>query len=596
MSNMEIKEPPGDGALPVADMRWLWGYVWRYRRAAAGALICGAVGGLAAAAEPYLVALIIDRLRAGVVLEDLIGYGLALIGAAIVTVIAFFGQRYYSGQVAYFVNYDVRRDLFENLLRLDQAFFRRNPTGDLISRMYTDLDMIWRLLAIGFTRFSSAFVTLMVALVLLGTVSLPLTVVVFVVLIISTAFQVWAGLALSPVFERVQEQAGTLSTLVQDAFSGIQTIKTYAQEEGVAKAFARENDEYRTRWLYFKRRNEPVGMLPNMIAELTAGIVVVIGGIFTLQGSLTLGDFVQFLIYLAMIATVLLQLGTIYQRYQQTKGALTRLTLLLQPPQIKTAVDALPMPEACGEIRFENVGIREGGTWLLRGIHLTIPAGQTVALVGPTGCGKSLLVNLLARVNDPDEGRILIDGQDIRQMPLDDLRAMLAFVPQSTFLFSQPVHANIRMGSTQVSDDELDEAIHISRLSNDLPQLPHGLDTLVGEKGVMLSGGQKQRVAIARALVREPVILVLDDALSSVDTRTAADILAGLRRVLRSRTSIIIAHRMATVKDADCIVVLEAGHVVEQGSHTALVARAGVYAAMVARELSQEEASAYDYA
>jgi ATP-binding cassette subfamily B protein len=580
----------------TADMRWLWGYVLRYRRASVFALLSGAVGGLAAAAEPYLVSLIIQRLEQGVVLEDLLGYGLAIVGAALVSIVAFFGQRYYSGQVAYFATFDIRHDLFENLLLLDQAFFRRNPTGDLISRMHTDLDMVWRFLTIGFTRFSSAFVTLVVVLVLLGTVSLPLTLIVFVVLIVSTSFQVWAGLALSPVFERVQEQAGTLSTLVQDAFSGIQTIKTYAQENGVAGAFARENDEYRRRWLYFKRRNEPVGMLPNMIAELTAGIVVVVGGIFTLQRVLTLGDFVQFLIYLAMIATVLLQLGTIYQRYQQTKGALARLTLLLQPAQITTTAAANAMTAPCGEIRFETVSVREGDKWLLRGVDLTIPAGQTVALVGATGCGKSLLVNLLARVTDPDEGRVLIDGQDIRQLPLEDLRAMLAFVPQSTFLFSQPVHANIRMGSLHVTDDELEEAIHTSRLSNDLPQLPHGLDTLVGEKGVMLSGGQKQRVAIARALVREPQILVLDDALSSVDTRTAADILAGLRNVLRSRTSIIIAHRMATVKDADSIIVMDSGRIVEQGNHADLLAQGGLYAAMVNRELSQEAALAHGLA
>ncbi len=577
---------------PVADMRWLYGYVMRYRRAAILSLAYGAIGGLAAASEPYLVALIIDRLAQGVILEDLIGYGVMMIGAAIVAVIAFFGQRHYSGQVAYYASFDIRRDLFDNLLLLDQAFFRSNATGDLISRMYIDLDMIWRLLTIGFTRFSSALVTLIVALTLLSTVSPSLTLVVFIVLFISTGLQVWAGLALSPVFERVQEQAGTLSTLVQDAFSGIQTIKTYAQEAGVARTFARENAEYRRRWLYFKRRNEPVGMLPNMISELTAGVVVVVGGVFTVQGTLTLGDFVQFLIYLAMIATVLLQLGTIYQRYQQTRGALTRLTLLLQSPHIKDSAGNAVVDTPYGEIRFEGIGVREGDKWLLRDIDLTIPGGQTVALVGPTGCGKSLLVNLLARVTDPDEGRILIDGQDIRTISLHELRAKLAFVPQSTFLFSQPVHANIRMGSVGLTDDDLAEAIHISRLSNDLPQLPHGLDTLVGEKGVMLSGGQKQRVAIARALVREPVILVLDDALSSVDTRTSADILGDLRQVLRSRTSIIIAHRMATVKDADLIIVMESGQIIERGTHAELVECAGLYAAMVSRELSQDTAYA----
>jgi ATP-binding cassette subfamily B protein len=211
-----------------------------------------------------------------------------------------------------------------------------------------------------------------------------------------------------------------------------------------------------------------------------------------------------------------------------------------------------------------------------------------VGLVGPTGCGKTLLVNLISRVSDPDEGSVYLDGVDLRHLHLDDVRRAVAYVPQSTFLFSQPLHENVRMGKPDLSEEELQRAIHIARVSNDLPQLPHGLETLVGEKGVMLSGGQKQRVAIARAIAHDPAILVLDDALSSVDTRTAAEILGDLRQVLRTRTSIIIAHRVATVKDADLIVVMEGGRIVEQGSHAHLIARQGIYARMVERELDEE--------
>jgi ATP-binding cassette, subfamily B, multidrug efflux pump len=584
---VDAQNPPIE--IPQADLPWLTRFILRRGGAAAGALLCGAVAGITSTAEPYLIGTIIDRIQHQISLDELAGYAFALVGLAVITVIAFFGQRIYSGLVAYQVNFDIRRTLFDNLLTLDQGFYQRYATGDLISRMYSDLDMIWRLLVIGFTRGGSAVVILIVTFILLGTINLPLTILVFVILSISTTIQMRAGSVLAPVFEKVQDQAGVVSALVQDSVSGIQTIKTFGSEAGAARKFHEENMEYRHRWLYFRRRNEPVGMLPNMIAELTTAIVVLFGGILALQGQLTLGNFVQFLVYLGVISNVLLQIGTIYQRYQQTRGALFRLTPLLQTAQIRSKETARPLPAPRGEITYENVGVQVDGVWLLRNISLHIPAGSVVAFVGPTGCGKTLLVSLLARVLDPTEGRVLIDGVDIRSLELEDLREAIAYVPQSTFLFSQPVHANVRMGKEYISEEELDQAIHISRVSNDLAQLPHGLDTLVGEKGVMLSGGQKQRVAIARAIVRDPAIMVLDDALSSVDTQTAADILADLRQVLRTRTSLIIAHRIATVKDADHIVVMTEGQVAEQGTHTSLIEEDGVYARMVERELVSED-------
>jgi ATP-binding cassette subfamily B protein len=394
-------------------------------------------------------------------------------------------------------------------------------------------------------------------------------------------------------FEQVQAQAGTLAALVQDSTSGILTIKTFGREEGVAEKFRQENREYKRRWLFFKRRNEPVGMLPNMISQLTTGIVVLFGGILTLNGSLTLGNFTQFLIYLGMISTVLLQLGTIYQRYQQTRGALIRITPLLQPATIRSKPSARPFSKERNDVEFDHVSVTMDDTLLLQNVSLKISAGSVVAFVGPTGCGKTMLVSLLARVHDPTEGSVRIGGVDVRDYDLEALREGMAYVPQSTFLFSQTMQDNVRMGNAHIDDDELHRAIHIARVSNDLPQLPYGLETLVGEKGVMLSGGQKQRVAIARAIVRDPSVLVLDDALSSVDTHTAADILSELREVLRTRTSLIIAHRIATVKDADFIVVMNQGRIVEQGTHNDLIAQGGFYAQMVERELIKEDE--YEY-
>ena len=540
-------------------------------------------------ATPFLIGVIIDHIRLGFRPNQMIGDILLLFGLAIVSVIAFYGQRIYSGQVAYAASFDIRHDLYENLLTLEQGFYQKHPVGDLISRMYSDLDLIWRLLLIGFNVGGSAFVGVVVAFVLLATINVPLTLMVFAVLIVSTALQIRTGMALAPMFEKIQEQAGTLSALVQDSTSGIQTIKTFGREQGVIDQFYKENREYRRRWLYFRRRNEPVGMIPNMISQFVAGIVVLYGGVLTLNGTMTIGNFAQFLIFLGMISNVLLQLGTIYQRYQQTRGGLFRVTTLLQGATIKNAENAVPLKSPRGDIAFEHVSVEANGKWLLHDVSLNIAAGSTVAIVGATGCGKTVLVNLLARVFDPTEGRILVDGHDVRALDLKDLRQAIAYVPQSTFLFSDTLRENVRMSKPDLTDEELQRALHISRVSNDLPQLPHGLETMVGEKGVMLSGGQKQRVAIARAVVRDPAILVLDDALSSVDTHTAADILEGLRHVLRSRTSLIIAHRIATVKDADRIIVMSEGRIAEQGTHNELIAKGGLYAHMVERELKQED-------
>lgn len=572
-----------------ADMRWLWSFIAQHRFAAIMAIVTGAIGGIAQAFEPYLVGIIIDNItQEGVVLEHLTRDIAILFGLAIISVVMFFGQRFYSGQVAYAVHYDIRKTVFDNMVTLDQSFYKQYATGDLISRMYSDLNWVWRLLALGFNRGGNALAGFIMTFILLATVDIRLTLVAFTVLAISTAFQMRAGLYLVPVSERVQDQAGVISALVQDTVSGIQTLKSFGKEAQASQKFLEENKEFRQRWLFFKRRNEPVGMLPQMISYLTQGIIVLFGGMLAVQGEITVGNFAQFLLYLGFISRVLLMLGTTYQRYMQTRGAFQRITPLLQQATIRSDESADPLPHSNGDIRFDGVGLQEEGKWLLRDINLHIPGGSVVALVGPTGSGKTVLVNLLSRVTDPQEGRVLIDNHNVRDLKLEDLRKAIAYVPQQTFLFSQPLHENVRMGQPDISDDVLDRAIHISRVSNDLDQMPDGLETLVGEKGVMLSGGQKQRVAIARAIARNPAILVLDDALSSVDTHTAAQILTDMRQVLNTRTSILIAHRIATVKDADFIIVMDKGRIVEQGTHDELIAQGGLYAGMVEREAQQE--------
>lgn len=574
------------------DLRWLMVRVMKHRKAAIGALFYGVVAGVTTALEPLLIGALIDRIGRGTTMDDIWRFIGAIVGLAVVNIFAYNELRKYSGEVAYSVDYDLRRAAFDNMVALDQGFYKRYSSGDLISRMHNDMMVIWRLNALGFLRTGTAVFMLLSTFILLGLTNFWLTVLVFIVLMGSTALQVRAGMALAPISEEVQDQAGVLAGFVQDTVSGIQTIKTTGTEASFARQYAAENERYRDKWLRFRRRNEPVGMIPNGVSEFTSAVVVMLGGAMAIGGQMTVGEFTSFLLYLAFVSTWLLNLGTVYQRWQQAKASLNRLAPLMQPTVVESKADAVPMREVKREIRFEGVGLELDGATVLDGVDLTIRAGEVVAIVGATGSGKTQLVNLLARVCDPSRGRVSIDGVDVRDMVLEDVRWLVSYVPQSTFLFSQTLRENILMGVTEADEASLLEAVEISKLSNDLPRLPKGLETMVGERGVMLSGGQKQRVAIARAIIRDPSILVLDDALSSVDTHTAADILAGLRQVLKTRTSILIAHRVATVKDADRIIVMDGGRIVEEGTHETLMKTGGFYAKLAEREMDIETPTA----
>jgi len=323
--------------------------------------------------------------------------------------------------------------------------------------------------------------------------------------------------------------------------------------------------------------------------RLASTLVLAFGGILIISHRLSIGQYVQFIVYLGLLSNAATQLSRALERLQQGSAAASRIgEVLLRQPRVADAPDAIS-PPIRGAIRFEGVGVRHEGRWVLRDVTLDIPAGTTLGVVGATGAGKSTLLSLLSRVYDPDEGRVLIDGHDIRQIKLAALRRAIGYVPQETLLFGMSLRENIAFEGTAIQDEHIHTAMRIARLSNDLPQLPQGLATIVGERGTTLSGGQRSRAAIARALVRDPALLVLDDSLSNVDAHTAAQILSELQATRRGRSTVIVAQRIASVRDADLIVVLDAGRVAERGTHQSLLAQDGLYAAMFRRELQQAE-------
>ncbi|MCU0491121.1 MAG: ABC transporter ATP-binding protein/permease [Chloroflexaceae bacterium] len=607
-------------------LKHLWPYMLRYRWMLLTGLLCALVGAGVEALGPYLLRLAVDDIQAGAVVPAvLLRYGGLLLLVALVSGLFNFGRRLLIAGASYRIEYDLRHDLFARFMQLDQRFYSQNYTGDLMARATNDLSAVRQFLGPGISGAASSLFTLLAVAALMFGVNVALSLVVLLLLPVASLVFFLIGRRMRTIFTHVQDQFGSISTRAQENFSGIRTIKAYAQEEAEIGVFADENRRYRDLNLGYVLLSGALWPSMALMLGLIGALVLLVGGQQVAAGNLTVGELVQFNGYLALLAWPAIMASWMVNLYQQGAASMGRLLeVLRREPAVATAPDSHAVGRLHGEIEFRDVGIRfhvdeqqktmndERGTlipatsevtqsavrssqfeWVLRHISFRVPAGTSLAIVGATGAGKTTLVNLLGRVRDPDEGQVLVDGVDVRELDLAGLRRNLAYVPQETFLFSVPLRENVAFGlhGEEPADvaTQLDRAVATSRLSNDLSQFPDGLDTLVGERGVTLSGGQKQRVAIARAVLRDPALLVLDDALSSVDTHTAAEILASLREVMRNRTTIIIAQRVGTVKDANQIIVLHEGEIVERGTHQELVRHGGRYAAMYRRELLESE-------
>ncbi|MBI4462125.1 MAG: ABC transporter ATP-binding protein [Acidobacteria bacterium] len=572
------------------QLRPLRRYLARYRRALVVGTLMLVLTNVVWMLFPRVVGAAIDALRTEFTRDRLLTFALLLVGIAVATGFFRFWMRWILIGVSRDIEYDLRNDLFRHLARQSSSFYSRQRTGDLMTRSTSDLCYVRMVLGPGIMYSANALIAFPLAIAWMVYLDWRLTLCVLVpVPIVSYAVKRF-GQLIHERSERIQAKFSELTARVQENLAGVRLLRAFCQEKPEQRAFDRLNREFIEE---NKRLIVVQGLFwPCLEALLGVAFLLVLwlGGRSVLDGRITLGAFVAFTQYMLFLTWPMIALGWVVNLFERGAASMGRIDHLLttEPAILDRATTGAPS-EIRGEIEFRNLSFRYNGVPVLRNLNLKIAAGQTVAIVGPTGSGKSTLISLLPRLYDPPPGTLRIDGIPIEAHRLETLRQAIGFVPQETFLFSDTLRENIAFGVENASDEKIREAATIAGLAEDVQEFPRGYDTLVGERGLTLSGGQKQRTAISRALLRDPCILVLDDALSSVDTYTEEKILRRLSGVMRARTTILISHRVSTVRHADLIVVLKEGEVVERGTHEELLAQGGYYYDLYQKQLLEEE-------
>jgi len=492
------------------------------------------------------------------------------------------------------IEFDLRNDLFEHLEGLSYSFYQRTRTGDVMARATNDLNAVRMLLGPAIMYSANTMVFTAAALAFMFKISPKLTMYAFLPLPVASIVIQYFGRQIHERFEKIQAMFSDISARAQENFSGARVIRAFVQEEPEIRAFEAANKEYIARSLRLVRL---MGMLwPTLELMLGFAVVLVLwlGGREVLNGKISVGQFVAFLTYITQLTWPVIALGYVINLFQRGTASLVRINeIMTEQPEISDSPGVLAASvsgiDLRGEIELRGLTFAYNGTTVLHDINLHVAAGTSLAIVGPTGSGKTTLVNLIPRAYDAAPDSVLLDGRPIREYPLSFLRRNIGFVPQETFLFSDTIRENIAFGRDDASDADIYNAAEAANIAADIEGFPEGFATMVGERGITLSGGQKQRTAIARAIVRNPSILILDDALSSVDTHTEDKILNHLREIMRGRTTIFISHRVSTVRNADRIAVLHGGRIVELGTHDELIARNGYYTDLYNKQLLEEE-------
>ncbi len=576
------------------NLKPLWPYLSKYRVTLFWGAITVLFNNGLWVLWPQVVRRAVDDLNHnGITHQKILIFAALLVGLALGKGVFQFLTRWLVIGVSREIEYDLRNDMFLHLESLSYSYYQKNRTGDIMARATNDLNAVRMLLGPAIMYTANTLVFTAVALVFMWQISPKLTLCAFAPLPIASIVVQYIGRRIHERFEKIQAQFSDISARAQENFSGARVVRAYAQEEAEIALFETSNQEYVTRSLPLARLTGMLWPTLELLLGFALALVLWLGGREVLLHKISLGDFVAFNTYIMMLTWPIIALGWVINLFQRGTASMGRINEILVARSEITDAEAAPDLKMAttlrGEIEFRHLDFSYDGVPVLKDVNLTIPAGSSLAIVGPTGSGKTTLVSLLPRIYDVASGSLLIDGRPTREYPLDILRQNIGFVPQETFLFSDSVRENIAFGVETSTDDQVYSAAEAANIAGDIEGFPEGYKTMVGERGITLSGGQKQRSAIARAIIRDPRILVLDDALSSVDTYTEEKILNHLREVMRDRTTIFISHRVSTVRNADRIAVLHEGRVVELGTHEELITRNGYYTDLYNKQLLEEE-------